>query len=58
MCFKLKEIGLKRNPVFEFAGGNIEFVTQYLETIVKQNGFVPDIKRQMRILYAKVHVIA
>ncbi len=27
MSFKLKEINLKRYPVFEFAGGNIKFVT-------------------------------
>ncbi len=59
MCFKLKEIGLKRYPVFEFAGGNIEFVTQckYLGNIVEQNGSVLDIERQMRNVYAKANAL-
>ncbi len=58
MCFKLKEIGLKRYPVFEFAGENIEFVTQFVTlkgTIVEQNGSMLDIERQMRNLYAKAN---
>ncbi len=59
MCFKLKEIGLKRYPVFELAGGNIEFVTQckYLGTIVEQNGSVLDIEWQMRNFNAKANAI-
>ncbi len=61
MCFKLKEIGLKRYPVFEFAGENIELliVTQckYLGTIVEQNGSILDIERQMRNLYTKANAL-
>ncbi len=59
MCFKLKEIGVNTYPIFEFAGGNIEFVTQckYLGTIVEQNGSVLDIERQMRNLYAKANAL-
>ncbi len=55
MCFKLKEIGLKRYPVFEIAGGSIEFVTQYkyVGTIVEQSGSMLEIERQMTNLYAK-----
>ena len=48
MCFKAKEINLKNYPVFEVAGGDIEFVTQYqyLGSIVEQNGSLLDIEIQ------------